>query len=407
MKKIFFIIIIIIIVLFIIDITNFNNKIYKKLENDHILIDEIYIYGRYLNIKGHSNFTINEAKLVFLNSLFEESKYDLIINNNYFYITDKINDGINLENLPYDNYIIVLLVNDKYYPLKNNSNYKTTNYYSLIKNNQSNHFEFKFTNFKNKSFIKVKSNKVFFTNDIYDIVIDPGHGGNDVGAIKDNIYESNLTLDISLKLKKELEKEGFKVKLTRESNINPAPYGKNGRATIPYERKAKIFLSIHINSTQSNIIKGGVEVYAAPNMNYNFAYNIATKIKDYANTNYSSLQLYKVKDGVYVKTLTQNEINEAKLEASKNGYKYYENISTNTPWYFYNRETGGYMTGAYMDGRNKTYEPNIYYNSNVGIESYLLELGYITCKNDLNNLINNQDKYAKGIALALINELKK
>ena len=64
------------------------------------------------------------------------------------------------------------------------------------------------------------------------------------------------------------------------------------------------------------------------------------------------------------------------------------------------------MTGAYMDGRNKDYPANNYYNFNMGIEGYLLELGYITCKNDLNNLINNKDGYVKGIAKALALELK-
>ena len=91
---------------------------------------------------------------------------------------------------------------------------------------------------------------------------------------------------------------------------------------------------------------------------------------------------YKIKNGVYVKTLSNYDIESSKKEAKQNGYKYYENITTNTPWYFYNRETGGYMTGAYMDGRNKAYPKNDYYNSNMGIESYLLELGYINCKND-------------------------
>lgn len=406
MKKIFIFITILVITLFIIDINNFNNKIYKKLENEHIDIDELYIYGRYFNIKGHANFDIENAQLIFLNSLFEETKYDIKIENNYFYISDKINGGINLEKINYDNYIILLSINNKYYPLKNNTKYDGAEYYSITSNNQTNYLKFTFSKFKDKSFLKIKNKKIAVPNNIYDIVIDPGHGGYDVGAINDNIYESNIDLDISLKLKKELENQGFKVKLTREDDTNPSPYGKNGRATTPYEVKAKIFLSIHVNSTPNSIINGGIEVYASPSMNYDFAYNIATKVKEYANTTYSLLQLYKIKNGVYVKTLSKQDIEDAKQNAKNNGYTYYENVTTNTPWYFYNRETGGYMTGAYMDGRNKDYPANSYYNSNMGIEGYLLELGYITCKKDLNNLINNKDGYAKGIAKAIVNELK-
>lgn len=406
MKKIFLVIIIFIVVLFVVDINNFDNKMYDKITKENVYVDEIYIYGRYFNIKGHADFNLDEAFLIFVDSTFNETKYDLSVNENKFYLSDKINGGLNLEDIKYDNSTILLMSNDKYYPLINNSNYENTDYYTISNFNKTNYLEFVFSKFKDVSFLKLKCKNILVPNDVYDIVIDPGHGGADVGAVNGNIYESNISLSISNLIKKKLEDEGFKIKLTREDDSNPGPYGEGGRATIPYEVKAKIFLSVHVNSTPHSIISGGTEVYASPNMNYDFAYNIASKIKEYANSTYSSLQLYKVKDGVYVKNLSKQDIEEARESAKNSGYAYYENVTTNTPWYFYNRETGGYMTGAYMDGRNKVYPANPYYNSNMGIESYLLELGYITCKNDLNNLINNQDGYAKGITKAIVEELK-
>mgnify|MGYP004531464783 FL=1 len=406
MKKIFLVIIIFIVVLFVVDINNFDNKMYDKITKENVYVDEIYIYGRYFNIKGHADFNLDEAFLIFVDSAFNETKYDLSVNENKFYLSDKINGGLNLEDIKYDNSTILLMSNDKYYPLINNSNYENTDYYTISNFNKTNYLEFVFSKFKDVSFLKLKCKNILVPNDVYDIVIDPGHGGADVGAVNGNIYESNISLSISNLIKKKLEDEGFKIKLTREDDSNPGPYGEGGRATIPYEVKAKIFLSVHVNSTPHSIISGGTEVYASPNMNYDFAYNIASKIKEYANSTYSSLQLYKVKDGVYVKNLSKQDIEEARESAKNSGYAYYENVTTNTPWYFYNRETGGYMTGAYMDGRNKVYPANPYYNSNMGIESYLLELGYITCKNDLNNLINNQDGYAKGITRAIVEELK-
>jgi N-acetylmuramoyl-L-alanine amidase len=406
MKKIFLVIIIFIVVLFVVDINNFDNKMYDKITKGNVYVDEIYIYGRYFNIKGHADFNLDEAFLIFVDSTFNETKYDLSVNENKFYLSDKINGGLNLEDIKYDNSTILLMSNDKYYPLINNSNYENTDYYTISNFNKTNYLEFVFSKFKDVSFLKLKCKNILVPNDVYDIVIDPGHGGADVGAVSGNIYESNISLSISNLIKKKLEDEGFKIKLTREDDSNPGPYGEGGRATIPYEVKAKIFLSVHVNSTPHSIISGGTEVYASPNMNYDFAYNIASKIKEYANSTYSSLQLYKVKDGVYVKNLSKQDIEEARESAKNSGYTYYENVTTNTPWYFYNRETGGYMTGAYMDGRNKVYPANPYYNSNMGIEGYLLELGYITCKNDLNNLINNQDGYAKGITKAIVEELK-
>lgn len=406
MKKIFLVIIIFIVVLFVVDINNFDNKMYDKITKGNVYVDEIYIYGRYFNIKGHADFNLDEAFLIFVDSTFNETKYDLSVNENKFYLSDKINGGLNLEDIKYDSSTILLMSNNKYYPLINNSNYENTDYYTISNFNKTNYLEFVFSKFKDVSFLKLKCKNILVPNDVYDIVIDPGHGGADVGAVSGNIYESNISLSISNLIKKKLEDEGFKIKLTREDDSNPGPYGEGGRATIPYEVKAKIFLSVHVNSTPHSIISGGTEVYASPNMNYDFAYNIASKIKEYANSTYSSLQLYKVKDGVYVKNLSKQDIEEARESAKNSGYTYYENVTTNTPWYFYNRETGGYMTGAYMDGRNKVYPANPYYNSNMGIEGYLLELGYITCKNDLNNLINNQDGYAKGITKAIVEELK-
>ena len=405
MKKIFLIIIIVIILLAFRDINNTYNKLYTKVEDEIVYIDELYTYGRYLNIKGHSNFELNNPELILLNNKLDEKNYKLNSNENFFYITDKINDGINLETIN-ESYTILIKNNEKFYTLKNETNYQETEYYSLSKQNKTNHITLLFETFKDKPFLKLKLKNIDTPDNIYDIVIDPGHGGGDVGAVNGNIYESNINLSISLKLKQKLKNNGFKVKLTRENNTNISPYGKQGRATLPYETKAKLFLSVHVNSAPSSIIKGGIEVYAAPNMNYDFAYNIADKIRQYANTTFSPLQTYKIKNGVYVKTLSNYDIESSKKEAKQNVYKYYENITTNTPWYFYNRETGGYMTGAYMDGRNKAYPKNDYYNSNMGIESYLLELGYINCKNDFNNLLNNQDGYVTGIVKALTENLK-
>ena len=61
------------------------------------------------------------------------------------------------------------------------------------------------------------------------------------------------------------------------------------------------------------------------------------------------------------------------------------------------RELGGIVTGAYVDGRNKTYGINEYYNSNIGIESYLIELGYINNTNDLDNMLTNKNLYVEAI----------
>ena len=65
------------------------------------------------------------------------------------------------------------------------------------------------------------------------------------------------------------------------------------------------------------------------------------------------------------------------------------------------RETGGIITGAYVDGRNDKILSNPYTKSNVGTEAYLLELGYLSNKNDLNNMINNMDKFVEAMAVSI------
>ena len=69
------------------------------------------------------------------------------------------------------------------------------------------------------------------------------------------------------------------------------------------------------------------------------------------------------------------------------------------------RETGGILTGAYIDSRNSSIGENPYYNSNKGIESYILELGYIINSADINNILNNKEKYVNAIYDSIMEEL--
>ena len=80
-------------------------------------------------------------------------------------------------------------------------------------------------------------------------------------------------------------------------------------------------------------------------------------------------------------------------------------FSTKSNYYYIIRETGGIITGAYVDERNPNYPGNPFYKSNTGTETYLLELGYITNKSDLNNIKKNIDKYSETIANTIINHL--
>lgn len=76
------------------------------------------------------------------------------------------------------------------------------------------------------------------------IMIDAGHGGEDVGAtnLSGNIYEKNLTLTTSLKLKEKLEAAGAKVILTRETDEF---IELSQRREMSNQEQVDLFISIH------------------------------------------------------------------------------------------------------------------------------------------------------------------
>ena len=229
-----------------------------------------------------------------------------------------------------------------------------------------------------------------------------GHGGKDVGAEANGYREADLTLRFAIKVKRELEALGLKVRITRdgtegESISTFTVYDKDGRVNIVGDSKAKYVFSIHLNSIKKPNSEKGVEIYAPSKINLDFAKAFAKNIVKYGNTVYSELNPhYRVDKGVYVRTFTESDIEDSKKSAIKNGYEPY-NITTNTPYLYMLRETGGAITGAYVDGRNTSLGRNEYVNSNIGVEAYLLELGYINNIEDLRNMLNNEQGYVKGI----------
>ena len=118
---------------------------------------------------------------------------------------------------------------------------------------------------------------------------------------------------------------------------------------------------------------------------------------------FSNTGKYKVADGVYVRNFSQTEIDTYAKTAERNGYDNY-NLNLDTPFLYTIREVGGIATNAFVDGRNKNYSANRYYNSNQGIECYQIELGYI--KNDLEILLNEKEQYVQSICDTIVSNIK-
>lgn len=92
------------------------------------------------------------------------------------------------------------------------------------------------------------------------IVIDPGHGGTDSGAVAGKIYEKNINLSVSLLLRDALEQNGYNVIMTREDERT---FGLYDRPIFANNINADLFISIHANASLKPQVNG-LEVLYCP-----------------------------------------------------------------------------------------------------------------------------------------------
>jgi len=92
------------------------------------------------------------------------------------------------------------------------------------------------------------------------IVIDPGHGGDDSGAMKNGVVEKDVVLAFSLRLKDKLEKTGrYKVMMTRDKDVF-VPLDK--RVDYAEEHKANLFIAVHADYAGDNAKARGATIYS-------------------------------------------------------------------------------------------------------------------------------------------------
>lgn len=176
-----------------------------------------------------------------------------------------------------------------------------------------------------------------------EVVIDPGHGGGDVGAEYNGRYEKDDNLAIALLVDEKLKDMGISSSLTRESDKFVEL---KDRCSFANRRNAQIFVSLHRNSAEG---AEGVEIWvsdAAPEKDVQLAQNIM--------------------DALDKAGISQNR-----------GVK------------------SGYARGS----------GNYYVNSHTDMPSCLVELGFINSEEDNELLDKNLDAYAKAIAEAISESL--
>lgn len=85
------------------------------------------------------------------------------------------------------------------------------------------------------------------------IMLDAGHGGADVGATRNGIYEKDINLEIVKEIKKYLESKGVKVITTRDSDVRVSLEERVSKANLS---TPDAFISVHVNATKNADISG-------------------------------------------------------------------------------------------------------------------------------------------------------
>jgi N-acetylmuramoyl-L-alanine amidase len=103
---------------------------------------------------------------------------------------------------------------------------------------------------------RLRPEKIAGLGPVETIVLDPGHGGHDRGAISRFGFEKDFALDVALRA---LEAQRYKVVMTRSSDIF-VPLEE--RADIANRIPNSVFVSIHFNSSNTNAAASGFEIFS-------------------------------------------------------------------------------------------------------------------------------------------------
>ena len=204
------------------------------------------------------------------------------------------------------------------------------------------------------------------------IFLDPGHGGKDPGVVGTyggiDYYEKDITLAVALQAKKELEKRGYTVVMSRETDVT---VGLEDRAPMAQDADAAMFISIHVNSFGDTSVHGldffytgreGLEYDGRKFATY-FKDEFAEMLELPLSTNpdklaYPNMKIRGVKvdeslygSGKYLAVLAATEIPSVLIEL---GYITNANdfAMLNSPWWqiFAGRAVADAVDAAYADG---------------------------------------------------------
>jgi N-acetylmuramoyl-L-alanine amidase len=195
------------------------------------------------------------------------------------------------------------------------------------------------------------------------IMLDPGHGGKDPGAVFNGIYEKDIVLGMSKVLGKMLQDKGFEVLYTRTTDVF-VPLEE--RTAMANSKNVDLFISLHANAHRNRSIRG-FEVYYL-----NFAQS-QDAMRVAARENAVSTQ--KISDLQYILTdlMLSSKITESRDLANK--------IHGTTIKHIRSKYSGV--------GDNGVRQAPFYVLMGARMPSILLEMGYMTNEQDLKLMLSD------------------
>jgi len=221
----------------------------------------------------------------------------------------------------------------------------------------------------------------------YTVILDPGHGGHDTGAIAGGKREKDVVLQIAKRVRKHLETMGVRVLMTRDSN-RFVPL--RNRTRYANQKRGDVFVSIHANAIAGSKrrTRHGVETFFLQTSRSERAKRVAERENSVVLRRSDRLS----KDVILNAVMTGPKI----VLSNKLAIDVQRHILGNLQKRYRDVHDGGVRSGHFW--------------VLVGAEmpAVLVEVGYISYPKERKRLFNShyQDILAKGIAEGVVNYLR-
>ncbi|TAL84032.1 MAG: N-acetylmuramoyl-L-alanine amidase [Beijerinckiaceae bacterium] len=200
------------------------------------------------------------------------------------------------------------------------------------------------------------------------VVVDPGHGGIDSGAIVNGLLEKNIVLAFGKELAAKLRATGrYKVVMTRDSDVF-VPLG--GRVRIARDAHAALFVSIHADTLASATSVSGATIYT---MSEHASDAEAARTAEKENQSDATA-------GVEGKSQPSRRVSDILLDLTRQETRAYSHV--------FARTLANYWKVAGRLNKNPERSAGFIVLTAPDVPSVLLELGYLSNVKDAKSLVS-------------------